>query len=1001
MTDLQFSIERPIYLLLLAIIPALWWISWNGLAIGNRWRWVLANSLRSLLCLLVVLTLAEVELVRTNDRLTVIYLVDRSLSIPAERLEEVVDYVRSTANTFRQEVPDDRVGVISFGGDAAIEIPPWSGDLFLDSKLADTIDPQQTNLEAAFKLAHAAFPADAAKRVVIVTDGKETLGNAMPAARSLSQAGIGIDVVPITAQARTEITVEKITTPAKMRAKTPFPVQVVLNNRPGGHWDQAAANKPVAGKIRVVRRGNNRDQVVIEQQIELEPGTRVFSFQDNLPDGGFYTYEAEFTPDRKGVDGFTQNNRAASFTHIESPGQVLLIVDSTRPDELDGFAQMLRRNNLKVTIQPSNQLFTRLEQLQPYDLVILGNVARSSGTTQEITAFSDAQMQMLADNTRNLGAGLIMLGGPDSFGAGGWTNTPIEEAMPLDFQIKDAKVVPVGALMLVMDKSGSMNGQKLHWCKAAARESLRALGPRDYIGVTTFDSNTARTVPLQEAKNRGFVTQMIARLASGGGTNMFPAMEDGFRQLQNNEAAVKHMIVLTDGQTPAADFGNLTRQIERSGITVTTVAVGKDADVRLLNQIASLGRGKFYQVTSPQAIPRIFIQETRRVARPLVFEKPTGIVPQVAANHEILKGIPSSVPSFSGYVMTTPKDSPLVDVLLTSPEPTGQTNALLAAWQYGIGRSVCWTSDVGQRWTTDWTAWDGNEKLLMQMVRWCMRTTGTTENFLVASEVRGQKVKLTLNALDDDGNFVNFASPQLRGVGPRSDVVSEAFVQVAPGRYEAEFEAQHAGPHFLAVAPSPGQAPLRIGVNVQNAQEFRDRSDNLPLLKRFAALTPPGGQPGEVYNIDMTPEQLADTEATPFRHDLPKASSQRPIWYLILVTVAGLFVLDIANRRVLWSFAWMTPLWARLTQRPQPEAPVTESLHRLKAKKEKLNQNWQVTFDQAEADSQAATIQAASSPQETPMAKEPEPTLDVDAQRGYLDRLLDAKRQTRRQDEPD
>ncbi|PQO27557.1 hypothetical protein C5Y96_18695 [Blastopirellula marina] len=997
MTDLQFSIERPIFLLLLAIIPALWWVSWNGLAMGNRWRWLLANGLRSVLCILVVLTLAEVELVRTNDRLTVIYLVDRSLSIPPERLENVIDYVRSTANTFRQQVPDDRVGVISFGGDAAIEIPPWSGDLFLRSKIETSIDPQQTNLEAALKLAQAAFPADAAKRVVIVTDGKETLGNAMSAARSLSQAGIGIDVVPITSQTRTEINVEKITTPAKMREKTPFPVQVVLNNRPGVHWAPQSASKPVVGKLRVVRRGNGRDQVVIEQQIELEPGTRVFSFQDNLPDGGFYTYEAEFTPELKGVDGFTQNNRASSFTHIESPGQVLLIVDSSRPDEFDGFAEMLRRNDLKVTIQPSDQLFTKLTDLQPYDLVILGNVARSSGNTSEITAFSDAQMQMLADNTRSLGAGLIMLGGPDSYGAGGWTNTPIEEAMPLDFQIKDAKVVPVGALMLVMDKSGSMDGEKIHWCKAAARESLRALGPHDYIGVTTFDSTTSRTVPLQTAKNRQFVTQMISRLSSGGGTNMFPAMEDGFRQLQANEAAVKHMIVLTDGQTPAADFGNLTRQIEKSGITVSTVAVGQDADVRLLNQIAAIGRGKFYQVTSPKAIPRIFMQETRRVARPLVFEKPGGIIPQVVAHHEILKGIPSAVPPFSGYVMTTPKDSPLVDVLLTSPEPTGQTNALLAAWQYGIGRSVCWTSDVGQRWTTNWTGWEGNEKLLMQMIRWCMRTTGPSENYLIASEVKGQKVKLILNALDDQGNFVNFATPQLSGVGPRSDLVSEAFVQVAPGRYEAEFDAQHAGPHFLAVSPGPGQTPLRIGVNVQNTQEFREQSDNLPLLQRFAELTPPGGRPGEVFNLDMTQEQLAKMDTNPFRHDLPKASSQRPIWYLVLVTVAGLFVLDIANRRVLWSFAWVGTLWARIRHHPLSETPVVESLHRLKAQKEKLNRDWQVTFDDAVIEAHTPESPAKSHETLPPSGKEQ--GLEVNEERSYLDRLLDAKRQTRRIDE--
>ncbi|MEW4456235.1 VWA domain-containing protein [Bremerella sp. JC817] len=1003
MIDYQISVERPIYLVLLALLPIMWWISWDGLSLGNRVRWTISNALRSLLCLLIIGALAEVELVQTNDRLTVIYLVDRSLSIPPDRLEEVVDYVRSTANDFRQPVPDDRVGVINFGGDAAIEIPPWSSDLFLRSQSESRIDPQQTNLEAALKLAQAAFPIDAAKRIVIVTDGKQTMGDALAAARSLSEAGIGIDVVPVTKQARAEVSVEKITTPATSREKSPFQVQVVLNNDPGNHWDAEAKKKPVPGKLRVVRSGNGNEQVVVEQAIELPPGIRVFSFQDQLPDGGFYSYQAEFTPDAAGLDGFTQNNRATSFTHIESTGQVLLIVDSTRPDEFDDFANMLRANNLKVTIQTSDQLFSNLTDLQPYDVVVLGNVARSSGDSQSITAFSDAQMQILADNTRNLGAGLVMLGGPDSFGAGGWTNTPIEEAMPLDFQIKDAKVVPVGALMLVMDKSGSMSGEKLHWCKAAAREALRALGPRDYIGVTSFDSVTSRTVPLQEAKNRPFVTQLISRLTADGGTNLFPAMEDAFRQMQSNEAAVKHMIVLTDGQTPAADFGNLTQQIRKSGITVSTVAVGADADVALLNRVAGIGSGKFYRVTSPKAIPRIFMQEARRVARPLVFEKPEGMVAEIVDQHEILKGFGGSLPAFSGYVMTTPKDSPLVDVPIIAPEPGGQTNALLATWQYGIGRSVCWTSDVGQRWTTNWTGWEGHDKLLLQIIRWSMRSTSQAKNYLVATEVNGQRVKLILNALDDDGNFVNFASPQLNGVGPKSEMITAGFQQVAPGRYEAEFEAENAGPHFLAVSPEAGKSPVRIGINVQNAQEFRDRSDNLPMLGRLAALTPPGGKPGEVFNLDMTPEQLANIESTPFRHDLPKASSQSPIWFLILVTSAALFVVDIANRRVLWGFAWANSLWARLLHRPQPEAPVIASLNRLKAKKENLSREWLNTFESQVVDEtpSATTTEDAPTDGAPATTATSKPELGTADEKGYLDRLLDAKRQSRRKDEID
>lgn len=995
----ELSIERPAFLLLLLLIPALWWVASGGVSVAQRGRWLLANGLRSLLCLLVILALAEVELVRKNDRLTVLYLVDRSLSIPPERLEQMIDYVGRTANMFRQATPEDRVGVISFGGQAAIEVPPWADDVWLESRFDGHVDRQQTNLEAALKLAQAAFPPDTAKRVVVVTDGQETLGDAYAAARSLAEAGIGIDVVPITTQARSEVSIEKITSPAALREKSPFNVQVVLKNQPGEHWDQEEAHRPVPGTIRVVRKGNGREEVVVDQQVALEPGTKVFTFQEELADSGFYTYEAQFTPEARNLDGFTQNNRATSFTNIESTGQVLLIVDSTRPDEFNAFAEFLRENELGVTIQPSNQLFTSLTDLQRFDLVILGNVARSSGD-QELTAFSDAQMQMLADNTRNLGAGLLMLGGPDSFGAGGWNNTPIEAAMPLDFQIKDAKVVPVGALMLVIDTSGSMAGEKIRWSQAAAREALRALGPRDYIGVVAFDSEPRRAVPLQKAENRGLVLRMVARLAAGGGTDLFPAMEDGFRQLQNNDAAVKHMIVLTDGQTPPAQFPTLAREMASRGITVTTVAVGQDADVQLLNQIARIGTGKFYQVTSPRAIPRIFMQEARRVSRPLVFEDLTGISPQVTGQHEILTGIASTPPPLTGFVMTTPKESPLVDVVLASPKPEGQANALLATWQYGLGRSVAWTSDVGQRWTTDWREWEGRDKLLLQMVRWTMRSTGQNNNFLAATEVDGQRVKVVLNALDDAGNFVNFATPRLNGVGPNSEPISATLQQVAPGRYQAEFDAKGTGAHFLAISTGIGEAPLRLGVNVEYSQEFQKRSENRQMLQRIAALVPHDGQPGQMFDIDLTDEQLAATDTTPFRHDLPQATSQQAFWYLILVTVACLFLMDVANRRILWDFAWAKILLARVFARPVRHEAQRESLGRLKAQKENLNRQWSQEFGSAPdvetftefppAEPVSVPADHEKKPQAKPLGEEDEPN--------YLDRLLHAKRAAARQE---
>jgi uncharacterized membrane protein len=517
----------------------------------------------------------------------------------------------------------------------------------------------------------------------VLSDGNENLDSALDESRALAEADIGIDVVPLVRVQAGDVQIEKIATPPEVRRNTPFDVRVVLDNS-----REPGENGAVPGRLRVFRRLGGREQLVTEQSITVEPGKRVFSFREELSTSDFYTYDAEFLPDDAAADSIPQNNRATAFTQVHGQGRVLFIEDWANPGEFDDLVARLRAARIEVDVRPSNQLFGSLGELQRYDTVVLANVPRTSGENAEsLSQFTDEQIDMLVRNTHQLGGGLVMLGGPSSFGAGGWTNTALETAMPVDFQIKNAKVVPIGALVLVIDRSGSMDGEKINMSKAAAIAALKTLGQLDYLGVVAFSGDFEWLAPMQKVGHGTRIAAQISRLGPGGGTTMMPAMTDAYQSVMRVNAGVKHMIVLTDGRTEQANFAALASRMRGRGVTTTAVAVGADADKGMLQSIATAGGGKFYHVIQPSAIPRIFMKEARRVARPLVYEN-QGIAVGQTRSHEILEGVSGPFPTMSGYVMTTPKTNPLVEIPLVASHPLPGGHPVLAAWSYGLGRAV-------------------------------------------------------------------------------------------------------------------------------------------------------------------------------------------------------------------------------------------------------------------------------------------------------------------------
>jgi hypothetical protein len=404
------------------------------------------------------------------------------------------------------------------------------------------------------------------------------------------------------------------------------------------------------------------------------------------------------------------------------------------------------------------------------------------------------------------------------------------------------------------------------------------------------------------------------------------------------------MIVISDGD-PSAPSNRAIQALVAQGVKITTVAIGAHgpAESQLLQRIATQTGGKYYQVTNPNQLPRIYQREARKVARPLIYNNPDGFSPQVRFDHEMIKGIDAVLPPITSFVMTTVKDHPAVEVALVSPRPGELRNStILAGWQYGVGRAVAFTTDAGAQWAQQWPGWEGYDKLFSQIVRWAMRPVGDEGKFTVATEVEDGKVRLVITALDKDDQFLNFLNMSGAVVGPDLQPVDVKVRQIAPGRYVGEFDTKDAGSYLINLSPGPGIAPIRSGVNVPYSAEFRDRGTNEALVTSIGGLAPVGGQPGALIQApDGSFDPAKMLEVNPFRHDLPKATSNQDIWHLLAALACGLFFADVFVRRVAVDLAWMGPLAVRVKDRllGRETAPApTPTMERLRSRKAAVTQ---------------------------------------------------------------
>ena len=866
MNGAAFGLElsHPWWLLGLAALPFLCLYFWRSLVDLPRWQRAFGLITRCVVVVLLVLALAGLNLLSSTREQFVIFAIDRSESVGDDASQAAESFVsRAVARAGPHQYAllpfAARPGAILPRADyerarerAKLESPGLNGrppatDASPATKPKN--EDRGTDIASALQVAAAAIPPFYVPRIVLLSDGNQTMGDAREAALAL-RGKVRVDTMALPARTDPEVQLSAVNAPTQVLEGESFNLEIVID-----------ANHDDAGRVEIYR----GDVKVADQEVKLKPGETRLTLKQSLLQGGLTPLSARL---RGFKDTLLDNNN--DFALVYSAGKPRVLLVESELDQAKHLTWALEEQNMQVDQRPPRGLPESLAELQGYDLLILSNVAATSMTR--------LQMEVVRSYVQDLGGGLIMLGGDQSFGLGGYYKTTIEEILPVRSDFEKEKEKPSLAMLLVIDKSGSMGGEKIEMAKEAARAAVELLGPSDQIGVLAFEGENFWVSELHPCSDKAFVLDRIAMLEAGGGTVMAPAMEEGYDVLRGAIAKLKHMIILTDGVSSPGDFQGIAQAMAGDRITLSTVAMGSDADTALLEELANLGNGRFYAADDPSQVPQIFAKETVTASKSAINEQP--FMASVARPSQVLNELAmEEAPFLLGYVVTRPK--PTSEVILA----TEAGDPLLAWWRYGLGMSVAFTSDAKSRWAAEWLNWPQFGQFWAQVARHALRKA-EARGTVVQVARSGQQAHVALDAIEPSGRFMNEADTELSLVDPSLGTRKLAMPQTAPGRYEVDFDARQAGAYQLVISQKKAGALLAQqsrGLALGYPDELRLRPPNEALLKSLAEQT--GGQFQPNPEAVFAPSPTAAARAT-------------PLWPWLSALAACLFVLDVALRRL-------------------------------------------------------------------------------------------------------
>ncbi len=884
---------QPWWGLLVLVCPWFWWMTaagWGGL---GYWRGETALWIRMILIGLVAMILADPRAVRTNKNRAVIFALDRSDSIGDGSVDNARDFILKAISEKPQQ---DEAGLVTFGENAGVELPPRVS--FPLEAFNTKLNRDGTNLEQALSLSAAMLPADKQGRIVLISDGTQTVGSASAILDDLKSKGISVDVLPIQYQYDKEVYLERLELPQNVKIGENYQAVVILYSLQEGE-----------GKLTLLE--NNKE--IYAEDVKYSAGKNRFVVPIYFRNPGYYEYSATITPKNPEDDQIKFNNNVLSTLFLEGEGRVLVVTDPNgEPRDWENFVKALKEEQLVVEEKTSLELSPDVISYQNYDSIVLMNVPAD--------ALDLVQQQALKSAVHDLGVGFLMVGGQNSFGPGGYQRTAIEELLPVSMDVTQKKVLPKGCLAIILHTCEFADGNT--WAKRITKQAIQVLSDQDEAGVLNYgiggESWIFKPMPVKEIAT---MTQKINSSEPGDMPSFAGTMKMGFDELIKSDAATRHMIIISDGDPQPPPPALLQQYIDNS-ISVSMVAVfpHRPEDVAIMRQVATATGGRFYFPEDPNELPSIFIKESKTIKRSLIHEKE--FTPLVEMPSPILKGISEMLP-LHGYVLATTKPR-AEQILVTQGEPGkeggDEIDPILAKWRYGLGTTAAFTSDLGTKWGREWMEWEKYRPFLKQLL-------------LEVGRVRQQGF-LRMNTHLDGGEGVvivedfhpeeNFLDLQMAVTDARGKAEVIPMKQIAPRRYQAKLPLWGKGRYLISVEGTGGGRTERINGSwiVSYSPEYLRFRSNPKVLEEIAARTG-----GKVLSAD--PEHSGI-----FTEDRRERRTTSPIFDWLLMALVCLIPFDVAIRRIQIDWALIRS-WFTLRRK---RGPATETLGSLLERKQAVGE---------------------------------------------------------------
>jgi uncharacterized membrane protein len=933
--------------LLLAAAPWLWWLHMAGRGGLRGARGVIALLVRLSLLGVLVFGLAEPRAVRKSDVMSLMYAVDMSDSIGREASDAGLEYVTRTVGGKKD---NDEAGLVVFGRNAAVELPPAPSFPMEFVAVSSVVSPDGTNLEKALSLSSAVLPDENLNRIVLITDGTATEGSVSAALDELKARDVTVDVLPIQYGYEREVWLEKLELPQRVRVGQTYEAAVVLSSLEDG-----------AGLLRLTENG----ETVYEEEVEFNAGKNRYVLPIHLREPGYYEYVARIDPP-EASDAWEDNNRVINHLYLKGEGKVMVVTDPSG-DERDWqtLVRALREARFGVEVRSAYEVPRNPLALMPYDCVALVNVPAD--------ALDVVQMQALHDGVYNQGLGLLMVGGANSFGAGGYHRTPVEKALPVSMDISQRKVMPKGALAIILHTCEFAQGNT--WGKRIAKAAIRVLSDRDEVGVLAYEYSGGEQwiVPMAPAGEYDRMVRLINEATIGDMPSFAPTMQMGLKGLQASDAAVRHMIIISDGD-PSPPTPALLQQFVDARVSISTVAINPHTpqDTKIMQHIASVTGGRYYYPSDPRRLPSIFIKEAKTLSRKLIQN--VTFAPEAGMPSPILKGI-GGFPELKGYVLTTLKDR--AGSILRVPSAEGEEDPLLATWRYGLGKAGAFTSDLSPNWGAVWVNWEEYVPFVKQLITDLSRAEGA-QHLQMQCFADGDSGVIMVEDYHPEGAFLSL---EAHVSGPRGESRTVRLRQVGPRRYQGDFPLWGQG-RYQVVASALGadrQEKIVGGFVVPYSREYLRFRSNPGVLREIAEETC-----GRMLAGDEGGEEVFVRERAP-------RSSSRPIFDWFLIALACLVPLDVGVRRIQLDWALIAG-WFRRGKGEEAAATLGALLKRKR----------EIPTMKAKGKRPRPRVgRTEVGPEEAPAEEPPRPEAEPEDGLSTTERLLRARKKWREDEEED